>query len=105
MLITSSQGDVTVLHADLQVQATHSSKSQVLKVFVFSRKNCTFLPPRSAPSTGAVVVLLVSSSGSLRIEVLAVDSEGQFHELGDIELAIKPEVSLSLYKLRLTDIP
>ncbi|KAE9407182.1 hypothetical protein BT96DRAFT_874785 [Gymnopus androsaceus JB14] len=91
VLITSSQGDVTVLHADLQVQATHSSKSQVLKVFVFSRKNCTFLPPRSTPSTGAIVVLLFSSSGSLRIQVLAVDSEDQFHELGDIELAIKPE--------------
>ncbi|KIK64736.1 hypothetical protein GYMLUDRAFT_240697 [Collybiopsis luxurians FD-317 M1] len=90
VLATSSQGSVILLHDDLQVQAIHSTNCELIKSFVFSRKECAFLPSRSTP-TAAIVTSFVSSNGSLRIQVLAVDSEDQFHEFSDIELPIKPE--------------
>ncbi|KAJ4472786.1 hypothetical protein C8J55DRAFT_140911 [Lentinula edodes] len=92
VLVTSSQGDLTVLHSDLQIQATRTSKCESLKTFVLSRRNCTFLPPPgSVPSSAAIVISFVTMNGNVRIQILAVDLEDQFHELGDIELPIKSQ--------------
>lgn len=93
MVVTSSRGDVSVLHGDLQVQGTRLSSCDALKTFVFSRKECTFLPSNSTPVTAAIVVSVVSLDEKLRIQVLAVNLEDQFYELGDIDLGVKPEVS------------
>ncbi|KAJ3936063.1 MAG: hypothetical protein NXY57DRAFT_306926 [Lentinula lateritia] len=90
VLVTSSQGDLTVLHSDLQIQATRTSKCESLKTFVLSRRNCTFLPPRgSVPSSAAIVISFVTLNANVRIQILAVDLEDQFRELGNIELPIK----------------
>ncbi|KAJ3908026.1 hypothetical protein F5879DRAFT_794504 [Lentinula edodes] len=92
VLVTSSQGDLTVLHSDLQIQATRTSKCESLKTFVLSRRNCTFLPSRgSVPSSAAIVISFVTLNANVRIQILAVDLEDRFHELGDIELPIKSQ--------------
>ncbi|KAJ3992530.1 hypothetical protein F5050DRAFT_1579367 [Lentinula boryana] len=91
LLVTSPQGDVTVLRDDLQIQATHTSNSEVMNTFVFLGNKCTFLPARSSPPPATVVVSLVSSNPNVRIQILAIDQEDQFHELGDIELPIKSQ--------------
>ncbi|KAJ3806808.1 hypothetical protein F5876DRAFT_80319 [Lentinula aff. lateritia] len=92
VLVTSSQGDLTVLHSDLQIRATRTSKYESLKTFVLSRRNCTFLPPPgSVPSSAAIVISFITLNGNVRIQILAVDPEDQFHELGDIDLPIKSQ--------------
>ncbi|KAF5365125.1 hypothetical protein D9757_012609 [Collybiopsis confluens] len=88
LLVTSPEGVLTVLHGDLQTQSTRSAGCNTLKFFVLSRKECTFLPSGSTPAPGAIMVSLTSLEGSLRIQVLAVDSEDHFHDLCDIALPI-----------------
>ncbi|KAJ4479070.1 hypothetical protein J3R30DRAFT_3473899 [Lentinula aciculospora] len=91
VLVTSLQGDMTILHGDLQIQATHTSKCESLRTFVLSQKKCAFLSSEYVRRAAVIAISLVSSNGNVRIQVLAVDSEDQFHELGDIELPVKSE--------------
>ncbi|KAJ3756420.1 hypothetical protein EV360DRAFT_47995 [Lentinula raphanica] len=87
LVVTSQEGDVTVLRGDLQVRATYALQSEVVKTYVFSTKNCTFAKP--GPSTTTIIVSIVSSDSNVRIRILALDSEDQFHELGNIELPVQ----------------
>ncbi|KAJ3753862.1 hypothetical protein EV360DRAFT_87376 [Lentinula raphanica] len=76
-----------LIRIDLQVRATYALQFEVIKTYVFSTKNCTFA--KSGPSTTTIIVSIVSSDSNVRIRILALDSEDQFHELGNIELPVK----------------
>lgn len=47
------------------------------------------------PSSAAIVISFVTLNANVRIQILAVDLEDQFRELGNIELPIKYQVGRS----------
>lgn len=76
--LKKSRGDVSVLrmHGDLQAQGF---ELWCLEMFVFSRKECTFLPLElDVDHVAAVAVLaLMSLDGRLRVRIVDVDLEVQ----------------------------
>ncbi|KAJ3764711.1 hypothetical protein FB446DRAFT_797702 [Lentinula raphanica] len=86
-----------LIRIDLQVRATYALQFEVIKTYVFSTKNCTFA--KSGPSTTTIIVSIVSSDSNVRIRILALDSEDQFHELGNIELPVKAKHPTVLARL------
>jgi hypothetical protein len=62
VLLLSSEGNLTVTDAELNVCGTHNipnADSRLVECFVFSRKACTFLPSRTAPPRGTIVILFL----------------------------------------------
>ena len=87
------------MDAELNIQNTRGSseKSRVLlKSFVFSRKSCSFLPSRSVPPRGAIVILIAASGEMTWLQTLAIGQEEGFIELGECQIPVKSEVSDSL---------
>lgn len=78
MLFIGQNGEITVTDQDLVAQHPHSSEeqSELIKSFVFNRSEATFVPRRVTLKDGAVVVSLLKSGDSVRLQVVGVDSSG-----------------------------
>jgi len=98
LLVLSLRADLTILDADMDVKGTRvvSHDCTVLQTFVFARHSCVFVPTRSAPPRGAVVVLLTAEGGSMHVQVVSVDDSDNILELGSCPVSLKPEVSCPL---------
>jgi hypothetical protein len=103
LLVLSPQSDLTILDDDMNVKSTRTSSQDdcsVLQTFVFPRQSCGFVPTRSAPSRGAVVVFLTASGKSTHVQVISVDEADTILELGNCLASLKPDVRrLSIYDL------
>lgn len=98
VLVLSPSGHVTITDAELGIRSTRTVPEDefgVFRVFVFSRKSCSFLPSQTAPPTGAVLVLFTASGDNTHIRVLSVDEEDAVLDLGVSEIPFKRDVSIS----------
>ncbi|KAF9461998.1 hypothetical protein BDZ94DRAFT_1262189 [Collybia nuda] len=100
ILAQSWDGDVTITDLDLDIKHTRTSSKprRVYQTFVYPRRSCSFVPPRTAPSRGAIVLTLAESPQSMHIEILAVDDDNdtQLIELGDCPVPLKQADILSI---------
>jgi hypothetical protein len=98
LLVLSPRADLTILDADIFVKSTWMAPRDcsVLQTFVFPRQSCGFVPTRSAPPRGAVVVLLIASGESTHVQVLSVDDADNILESGICPLPVKSNVSCHL---------
>ena len=85
-----------MLDADMHVKSTRTSPQDcsVLHTFVFPRQSCRFMPTRSTPSRGAVVVLLTASGESTHVQVISVDDVDNISEAGVCPVSLEPDVRL-----------
>lgn len=86
--------EVTTLGEDLEVKWTFTLPDQgtLLKSFIFSRKNCSFVPPRVSASQGAIIVLLYLSADVVRVRTLGINANGSLFIVGDRALSLGASV-------------
>ncbi|KAF8076806.1 hypothetical protein FPV67DRAFT_1472732 [Lyophyllum atratum] len=92
LLAQSPKGEVTLLDADLSVKNTWpmlQDAESVSRTFVYPRTACSFLPPRSTPLRGAILVSVVVAGDSARVRTLSVDDDDKILELGSSVVPLK----------------
>lgn len=97
LLAQSPDGDLTITDLDLNIKHTRApskTSRHVYQTFVYPRRSCSFVPPRTTPARGAVVITLAGSEESMHVEVVAVnsDSDELLTELGDCLVSVKQAV-------------
>ncbi|GLB34213.1 hypothetical protein LshimejAT787_0110970 [Lyophyllum shimeji] len=94
ILAQSPEGDVTVLDADLDVKNTwptpHDAET-LLRMFVYSRTSCPFVPSLSTPPRGAILISVAASGDSTRVTTLSVDDTDNVLELGRISVPLNSD--------------
>ena len=78
---------------------TDGTNYALLKSFIYSRSDCSFLPPRTAPLTGAVVVLILvdSQNNDIGVTIVNIANEGgesTFIPIGSYHTGFEPKVGL-----------
>lgn len=83
------------MDVDMDVRSartTSQNELTVLEPFFFPRQACSFVPPRTAGTRGAVCVLPVAERGSIAVQVLLVDDSDSIVELGVCSTPLNPNV-------------
>ncbi|KAK2465927.1 hypothetical protein APHAL10511_001568 [Amanita phalloides] len=83
IIVLSPGGAITTLNSEtLQVQGTWISQTDdagrgLLKFFIYSTSECTFLPPRTTPQSGAVALLVLAdpTTSDTRVEAVCIANE------------------------------
>lgn len=101
LLVQSPDGDLTVTDLDLNIKHTRTppkTPRYVYQTFVYPRRSCSFVPPRTTPARGAVVITLAGSEESMHVELVAVDSDSDeiITELGDCPVSVKQAVRVKI---------
>ncbi|KAL0950072.1 hypothetical protein HGRIS_010076 [Hohenbuehelia grisea] len=88
-LALSPQGDISLIHSDFTLDHLRNSTGShsVLQSFVLPRQECSFLPSRTAPSQGVIVVSVSCAGSALHIQVTAMDEHFSIVELGNFPLS------------------
>ncbi|KZT66048.1 hypothetical protein DAEQUDRAFT_813894 [Daedalea quercina L-15889] len=91
LLLVGSGGQITVIDAELNIQAS-SSASQPddtvpLRHFIFPRRTCAFLPTQTLPS-GVVSVSVLQQNSNALVSISAVDTQGHAHSLGSCTIPL-----------------
>ncbi|KAK7035764.1 hypothetical protein R3P38DRAFT_2908933 [Favolaschia claudopus] len=92
LLVSSPEGDLTLLEADLGIRSTlpaPSTSASVLHSFVLSRESNTFLS--GAPGRTAVLRLERSKDGTMDLRILDVSSDGELSDLGSTQIPVDQE--------------
>ena len=85
-----TDGQVAVQHS--YVPASYPENARTLKSFVFSRRTASFVPTKTAPKQGALLVTVSHAGTSGALDVLSIDETGTAVSLGNLPLPAQKTV-------------